>query len=480
MTGRRSKKERGVALLIALFALLLLSAIAFALMYMADTEQFINDNYRAGQKAYYAAVGGLQDVRERMFSTTPPHQIVGPAALPGVAGSILYVRNPLAGEVIDPTLASNRYFDDELCHENFPGLALANPGVGIPCTAGPPAGLITYIASDAPFTNTAAALEYKWVRITLKANGTTAPFYANGSAAAGTLAAQVCWDGTNETLAGAPGTACPVTVRPVFMITSLARTASGARRMVQQEIAQTRLPPLPGALTLDGPAPVFGAPNSNPYHVNGNDTPSCGVAQPPVAGIAAYNAASVAPISAAIPRPANYTGAGGGVPNVVDAGAILGGWGTPQSIESIIASLLLSADQVLTGPVSNPPIGTDAAPLITVINGDATFSGNTRGAGILIITGTATMSGNSGFNGIVLVVGKGVMNVNGGGNGSYNGGVLIAKTRDALGNVLPTMGAPTLNWNGGGGNGVYQDSCWLNKAQAKFTFQIIATREEMY
>ena len=63
--GKRthSRQERGIALLTALFALLLISGIAVGMMYMANTETTINYNYRDLQKADYAAYAGVQRFR---------------------------------------------------------------------------------------------------------------------------------------------------------------------------------------------------------------------------------------------------------------------------------------------------------------------------------------------------------------------------------------------------------------------------------
>jgi len=258
-----SKKERGVALLIALFALLLLAAVAFQMMYVADVETVVNDNFRSSQRAYAAAWSGLQEVRERLMpENLPPHRITPPAALPGGANSIVYVRNPgkrpdgtvEAAAAIDPTVAANIYFDNEMCHENFVGLGLANPGVGIPCAAGPPSGAVTYVDSDAPFTATAGALDYKWVRITMKANNTAyqgGPTYGLVTGAAADNTIPVCWDGTNQALKPANYAACDIdpalvpnppaggwpTLKTVYVVTTLAVTPNGARRMAQMEVA---------------------------------------------------------------------------------------------------------------------------------------------------------------------------------------------------------------------------------------------------
>ena len=65
---------------------------------------------------------------------------------------------------------------------------------GTPCLAAgaPPAGSVApYVASASPFTNTAASLKYKWVRITLKQNGTFPNALVDSTQAA---ASQVCWN----------------------------------------------------------------------------------------------------------------------------------------------------------------------------------------------------------------------------------------------------------------------------------------------
>jgi hypothetical protein len=88
-----------------------------------------------------------------------------------------------------------------------------------------------------------------------------------------------------------------------------------------------------------------------------------------------------------------------------------------------------------------------------------------------------TFSGNTGWRGLVLVIGQGNMQENGGGNNEFDGAVLIAKTLDAAGHPLATLGSPVVNWNGGGGNGVYYDSCWINNATAGLTYKVLGFRE---
>ena len=53
------RSERGVALVVTLFALLLLSVIGMGMMFSTNMETMINANYRDKQVAVYASLAGL-------------------------------------------------------------------------------------------------------------------------------------------------------------------------------------------------------------------------------------------------------------------------------------------------------------------------------------------------------------------------------------------------------------------------------------
>ena len=53
-------------MLVVMFALLLLSVIGLGMMYSTNMESAINSNYRDKQVALYAALGGLQEARDRI------------------------------------------------------------------------------------------------------------------------------------------------------------------------------------------------------------------------------------------------------------------------------------------------------------------------------------------------------------------------------------------------------------------------------
>src|SRR5438552_4231745 len=513
MKTSKRNSERGVALLMVLMIVILLTAIGAALIFMSNVESTVNLNYRAEQQAYYAARAGVEEVRDRM-KLGPPFQAGAdpvyanvPTVVPGAgAGGVLYVINqgtdPIAVAPWDPT-PTNPYMDDEICHDYSFGGMPPPPAVGTRCA--PPAGGGWYstTTSTAPFSGTSGAMAYKWVRLTWKENNSVQNHQVDTAGAATT---QVCYDGTTEfLLAGAPDclTMNPASPpEPVYMLTALAVTNNGARRMVQSEVAKVLFPPTPAALTFAGPAAVFGAPNSNPYNVNGNDTavPAC----PPTSdkpGIGAFDAASQVAITAAIPpgRTANYTGTPALTPSVSNIGPTgvptppgntLGPWGNVTQLNQIVQNISAQANQTIQGGTGTNTLSTSTAglplgnmgsatnPLITVINGNVSFTGGTTGGGILLVTGNLTFSGNTAFDGIILVIGSGSLTVSGGGGAQVNGSVLVSNTQTGV--VGTTPGPPTVNWPGGGGNGVYYNSCDVNSLNNKAYYHTIAWREVAY
>src|ERR1700692_1888781 len=277
-----SKNERGMALILSLLALLLISAVGLGLMYMSNTESSINGNYKDTQVAFFAMRAGLEEGRDRLRSNGA-FPIAIPTAFPPAAGSIVYITNPAAApEVVQPTIFGTTYFDDEFCHESFVGSGVTYRLPSTPCTSTDlPVGFTT-VASQSPNTATAAALKYKWVRVTLKQNGTFPKALVDpGQTTVAGLSSQVCWDGTSlqERVASAmvPGAQwCSVAknagfnVQPVYIITSLAITPQGSRRIGQYETGAYMIPPPAAGLDFAGPNAQFNnAPNSNNFGISG-------------------------------------------------------------------------------------------------------------------------------------------------------------------------------------------------------------------
>src|SRR5690242_19207600 len=242
------KSERGVALFIAIFALLLISVVALALMVMAGTETSLNSNYKTSVQAFYDARAGVEEARGRMWSSHP--NFIGPLIIPAATGvmpigAAAYIRNPAGAEVVNPTDTSvgNIYADRQYANE----------------WGGNPPAASTMIASISPQAGVPGPL-YKWVRITPRTER-SAGIDVNGD---GNLdnTQPLFYDGSQQVLQNQiPPTA---TAYQVFEFTALAVTPTGSQRLVQYVAAATSLNlKSPSALTFDGLTPNYNAPSSN-------------------------------------------------------------------------------------------------------------------------------------------------------------------------------------------------------------------------
>ena len=468
-------RERGIALLMALVALLLVGAITAGMVLLANTETSISSNFRDEQLAFFSAKAGIEEARDRMRTnaTNTLRTASLPTTLPGTAGSVLYILNPANGETVAPWNGSNSttYPDNEICKETTT-IACSN---NLPSLSSCTSWCVSTTASST--YGASPVLPWKWVRLMLKQNNALTAYSTNGNSGS---ALQVCWNGTNE-----EASSCAAPNLPVYTLTALAVTPNGSRRMVQAEIAEDRLNfSASAALTMDGTGDTYGAPNSNNFNVNGNDSAGCGATTtgPAIPSVGVTDNADVTTVTSDIPtnRKNNYTGSGGSVPDVENISPSLPlNLQTVNSLQDLVSTIKSNVTQpVITGPASNiASPGTQASPQIIYVNGNLTLSGNVTGYGILVVTGTFTASGNVGWNGLVLVIGQGNFIGNGGGNNSYNGAIVVAKTLDAMGNPLASLGAPTFNFNGGGGNGVNYSSGCIAQATTLSTFHIVAFRE---
>jgi len=507
-----NRGERGIALLFVLFALLLLTAIAAGLMFLTSTETSINTNYRSAQQSYFASRAGLEEVRDRLrvpdpntLSAVLPGDMPLPAlpTMPGGINGVVYVINQGNDPTpVTPWNIASTYGDDQLCHDytGVLGMNVAAPGVRCdtlpvaptwyrnppPVSTGPNACPTTAQCANPG----AAALPYKWMRVTWKANQSANGNFAVDGTAPGSLTAMrpVCWDGARERMMPLGFAACqamtPAMV-PVYMITSLAVTPSGARRMTQAEVAKNIIR-IPSALTLDGDKArtTFGTPDSANFGIDGTDA-CTGAVLPAIGTVSGQDDTGV---TGELFRPTNYTGEGG-APSVIDLNTPadpprLSNLTTVADLKKLVADITAAADQIVKMPAATPNLGDPANPAtakVTVINGD--FTGPCDGQGVLLITGNATCGGDTKFEGLMLIIGKGNIQVNGGGNGYVNGAMFIANLFDNAGKPLPDSskpGVPTFDWNGGGTNFIQFDSCKILNALNKSPYRLLAMREVTY
>lgn len=476
--NRKQVRERGIALFLAIFTLLLITAIAASMILLTNTETAISANFRDEQTAFFSAKAGMEEVRDRLRTNASNSLYANlPVALPGQANGILYITNPANGETVSPWLTTGtNYPDDEICTE------LTNLGSSCPSNAG---GWYTTASASSTYAAN-PILPWKWARVTEKTNKTSSGT-TNSATVDGNLSDNselVCWNSTNE-FTTTQASCAAAGVQQVYVITALAMTPSGSRRMVQMDAAAGGLPTVPGAMVFDGANPTYGAPASNAFSVTGTDQrlgpngngSGCppAVSQPALGG---FDNASVGTLNSDISgRPNSYTGSPSSVANVNSS---LGNLSTVAGLDALVATVTSAADNVYNGNLSSlPTTGTDAAPVINVVTGDLTMSGGLSGAGILLVEGTLTLSGNPSYDGIVLVIGKGQVVKNGAGNGTFDGAMLVANLYDSNGHLIPSgaPGSPSINWNGGGNATVQYDSCWAYTMSLRMPYKSIGVRD---
>lgn len=492
------RNERGIALLTCLMALLLLTGIAFGLIYMSDADTWVNSNYRSSQQAYYAALGGLQNVRQRMTPglTAAPPRIDPPTTIPssGTAGSVIYIVNPYdASDTITLPVIQNpasAYYDQEL-----PGEASAQ-GTIIPLTS------YTTQPEFPDYTTTPNLnrLRYKWVRITAKMNQSTSPYLTNP--AVGNL--PICWNGSREVAVAnisvcLPAGGTPPSQNPVYQLTALAVTSSGAQRMLQMEVAND--PPIttPGAVDSQDHVNLNGNLDVNAYDYcscqctldkKGNCTgvytsragKTCdaskysiyatGTVDPPN-GSETFESGQTPAIAQNQPWPYDLNALISEFQNVATSvtGSPYNWTCTPQSSGDPYTCGTQSASgskASFGNPPSSPPVNqvqsTDPGYQITYVPGDVQLTGGWNGFGVLVVNGNLDIHGGLDFDGLIIV--KGVISFTGGGSDKVNlNGAIIAGQQSLIDNTL-------------GGSAVIQfNACALPGSNKNAPPRMLAVRE---
>jgi hypothetical protein len=490
--GEALRSQRGAALLIAIFALLLISVVGIAMIVSTGTDSALTGNYRTSTSAYYAALAGLEEARGRLYRKDPHYiniaapNFLTPQGTPALTlTTVLYIINPnvAAGEAVVPYDLSNpATFPDTEYQTEF--------GVPPPTTA-------LLVNSVSPVAGLPGQ-SFKWVRINAVTESAL-QIHVNPIESSFDSTDPLLYDPLNHDAFGnlSPSLIVPPNPPPspaavqALEITSLAVLSNGSRRLLQYIVAPSSLNlTFPSALTLDGIGVSFPAPNSSFVFINGNDGSnplvhrSCGMPPlSPVWAIGYTNPGDAANISTGSPaRPGNYTGAL--TPPSIGPVTLPASFQRPSTLDMVVQTITQNADIVLTGPVNRstfPNTSTSANPLTIVINGDLDLtSWRTTGYGLLLVTGTLTYDPDASWEGIILVIGKGIFRGGHAGSGNIDGAMLVAQTHNSSGNLLPdpNLGPSLVDLSSmPGGLGVYYDSCWINRAQSALTYKVLSFRE---
>jgi hypothetical protein len=504
--GRKIRnQEKGVALLISIFVLLLISAVALSLVFSTATESSLAGNYKLSTTVHYAALAGLEEARGRMLPKSPNYfNSTTPGFMPntGIAlavGQVRYILNPSTGETVAPTNLSNAttYPDSEYQTE-----------YGSPVSS----AVIQTITSVSPLSGgTIPGPIYKWVRITpateqslgLDVNNdgvkdnTVSLFYDSQALPVPALKLGI------SVGAGQPATAPNSTSLPVFEITALAVVPGGGEKLLQYVVAPiTYNMNFPSALNLPGSSVAFSGASSNQWYADGVDgsgnppaIPGCTPNAPTVPAVGVTNAGAtnnVSNVLSGIPgnRLSHYTGATGPgnsaitTPSVASV-SLNNTMQTPAELNTLVQQITQNADLVIPGNATNASMPSQMSatnPMTVVVDGDFSMTGNFTGYGLLVVTGNFAYSGTTGWKGIVLVVGEGTTTFlgSGGGNNEFDGAIMVATIKDASGNLLSSLGTDVFDISGGGGSGVYYNSCWINTVQSPPTYKMLSFREIPY
>jgi hypothetical protein len=479
----RRRSEDGIALLIAIFVLLLISVVSIALLVSSGTETALGANYRYSSTVYYAALAGLEEARGRLLPKNPNYLglSVIPTLLP--VGHAVYVINRLPSETVAPWNSGDAYYDNE--YQNEFG-------------AQPTSWQSVYSVWDNNVQGIPGPL-YKWVRIN---PATEASLYidVNYSGSYNTTR-PLYYDPAHLDTNGNPWPSListfspPSTAVQALEVTALAELPNGSKKILQYLVAPMSFNlSFPSALTMDGNNVTFSVPSSGSFQVSGidqndpsNSLPNgCTPGANRVEGVGYTNNSDASQsniLSAILPanRP-HYTGFGGSTPNVNYVGGAGGLATNLQSVSGLnylVQTITQNADVVINGPATQsamPAAMSVTNPMTIVVNGDLTFNGwHNTGFGILLVTGTFTYDPDASWDGIVLVIGQGVIYSHQGGAGKFFGAMLVANTVGGSGN---NTGPSSFDFtSGAGSDGISYSSCWINYVQAPYSYKVLSFHE---
>jgi hypothetical protein len=504
-------------MLIAIFALLLISVVAIALVVSSGTDSSLAGNYRTSTGAYYAAVAGLEEGRGRLLWKNPdclvnrvtnpncpvPNFVPTIGTLPNMGVTqVRYILNPANGETVDPVGGGPSNYPDNEYQPEY-GWSLGGTNWQVTNSVSPAAGI------PGPL--------YKWVRIT-PVTEKSIGLDVDGDNLTNNSVTPLYYDPAHQ---AANGTMQPglivgpsPTAGQALEITALAVLPNNTRKLLQYVVAPLLYGinhPLNATLVLSAsstasPGIVFQAPSSGSFQIRGNDgwgplssSPGCNPTAPSIWAVGVTDTgssqANYSIVKTAIPtgRAGNYTGAnttapppGSASPNVQDdinlnlSQTML----TPSNLNNLVQGISKNADAVLNKNATEsdmPTAMTSANPMTIVVNGNLTLN-NFTGYGLLVVTGNIVADANSGWRGVVLVIGAGSVTLTGGpgGSGEYDGEMFVAQTLDwsvSPPNPLTSMGTATFDAQNAGGNGIFYNSCWTKAALAPNTYHVLSFHE---
>ena len=433
----RSKHEQGIALMVAMFALLILTLIGLAMLTRATTEVLINDNFKRAKTNYFTAEAGTEEARFRLTPIAAGNRIDTAFSDLTASTRVVYLR---ANTSIDPAnqSASNRYRDTE-----YAGISTRNE-------SGTQSSVTSTIYGQTPTYYTSlmtGTVPFAWVKVTRKtetlagqnvdadgANQNTSVYY--GPTLATGVVSQYVKDAASAL------TRNHTQSNPVYLLTAMSLDGTGAQRKIQTEVVVP--PPISANAAVDsyqnvdfqGNLNISGHdechPGDDAYSVYGASSPGTidnpngsqtveGTDPPPPAVPGSPSTCPGCGWSWDIPTMINQYKNNPLFKSIDTTGTGVSCSGTPVSCSGSNANLGTPPNVPPPGTATNSPV-----PKFYYSPGDLHLTANnTEGYGILIVDGDVTFHGGVYFEGIIIA--KGTFNFTGGGGDSINiRGAIIA------------------------------------------------------
>ena len=372
--GERLRSDRGSALIMAIFVLVLLTSMGTALLFMSSTELGMSQANLRNKEAFYLAEAGLEAARSELW---------------------------------DVNRATD--FSDDLVTTTGPDGSLDFDVTTIDVIRDS-AGTITGFTGhndDVPLVSRKFA--------TARGIGAYAAFLTNDPVEL--LGASPLTDGDGR-----------------VMLTSIGGGPDGSVEIVQAIIElHEALPSLPpSTITLLGPSPVFAGAKSKTKDYTGDDCGVTGGLYVPIIGTVDgeitsgietnpdYDSGPYTDYGTTtdLTDPTDPILAGPGFPDTIDTD-----WQDCAYLDEMLQTLSVTADYSCSGHSCTIPAG--PADQIVFVSGDYSFDQNDSGAGTLVVTGEMTANGRFSWAGLILVIGEGQWQQNGSGNGTISGGVVV-------------------------------------------------------
>jgi hypothetical protein len=502
--------EAGIALLISIFILLLISVVAIALIVSSGTETALAGNYRSSTGVYYAAMAGLEEARSRLLSKNPSYfRTTSPGFLPAAGtpmavGAPVYLINPLPSETVDPWDPASTYPDKQFNQEFLSsGFSLPDPS---------PSTMSVWNTSPLNGLSFPGPL-YKWVRINAVAETSLGVQVAPYDGHTADPTKPIFYDGTQLNVSN-NGT-------EVLEITAFAALPNGSQKLVQYLVAPipVTLPPFIAALSLldsysSGNLNFSAPPSANTgFIVSGNDQDCTGNPtgsnKIAIAGLDGIDVGRVVngaggytgiPNAPASIRITNYPGLhpSPDAENIYSLG-FPSAFESPSGLDVVVQTILQNIDgtipagsgttqrSYLTSLLTSGAMSS-TSPMTLVANGDLDLTGwNHTGYGLLLVTGTLNYDPDASWAGIVMVIGQGTITSSKSGSGEIDGAVMVAQTRDSTGTLWPGayLHPPTFDFNFGspapgptlGGKGIRYSTCWIQRAIPNSGYKILSFHE---